>query len=177
MTAEVSKWAALMSRSSTRSLTAPLAETPQPAASAGDEFRAQERQWDDGHPVRASVGLRAGVQHDGIDASVAELVTQPQQVLDIAVGDSSVELDFDSDDSLLSLDDEVDFTPAALGAQVVDVGVAVLREDTHTERRQRLEQRPQESAVALHGGARHVAGEELCCVPLDEPRRERRVGR
>lgn len=31
----------------------------------------------DGDPVGASVGLGAGVEHDGVDAVVAELVAEP----------------------------------------------------------------------------------------------------
>lgn len=41
----------------------------------------------DGDPVGASVALGAGVEHDGVDAVVAELVAEPVQVRDMGVVD------------------------------------------------------------------------------------------
>ncbi len=50
---------------------------------SGDE----QRERHDRDPVRPSVGLRAGVENDRVDAVVAEFVSEPAQVRDVAVVD------------------------------------------------------------------------------------------
>lgn len=43
--------------------------------------RAEQGQGNDGHAIGAAVGLGPGVQHDGVDATIAQSLSQPQEML------------------------------------------------------------------------------------------------
>jgi integrase len=74
---------------------------------------AEERGGNHRDAVGAPVGRGPGRDDDGVPKSVAELVSQPEELLGVRVGCGACELDLEGDNAAVArLDDEVDLVPA-----------------------------------------------------------------
>jgi hypothetical protein len=82
-------------------------------------------------------------------------VLQPRQVLAVAAGDASGQLDFDGHDAAVgALDDEVNLLAPARGPKMPDLGLAVRGVDAHRQRHEALEQRAEQRAVTSNSRVR-----------------------
>jgi hypothetical protein len=73
-------------------------------------LRPKESRRDDGDAVLATIRLRSGVNNDRIDQVIPDLVSKPEEMLDVILFHRTAELDFDAQDALVSpLHDQVHF--------------------------------------------------------------------
>jgi len=77
----------------------------------------EEAKGDDADAVRTPVGVRSGVDNDGVEESVSKMLAQPAQVRGVSLVDGGGELDLNGQDPpVVAYHDEVDL--------VVEIGRA-----------------------------------------------------
>ena len=77
-----------------------------------------------------------------------QLLTQPEQMPNVLVGDSRTQFHFECDDSLIiALDDEVDFLSSVARAKVSYSSFGVLRVHAQRKRNKRFKELTQQGTV------------------------------
>lgn len=94
----------------------------------------KQSQWQDSYAIRPPVGGGSGVDDDGVQQSVADLLAEPAQVTHVLLLDGVSQFHFDGNDAAVSSrEDEVGIVVAVSRAQVADVGLGGLRGDPHAQ--------------------------------------------
>lgn len=111
-------------------------------------LQAQQSEGNHRDAIRAPVRSGTGSEHHQILDLIAELFLEPMEMFDVVIADRRSELHLERDDSsAASLEDEIDFVLAALGAQMTEAALQRLGDDPDGEGRQRFEERAEERSV------------------------------
>lgn len=101
---------------------------------------AQECRRYNSDTVRSTIRIRSSRDHDGVDEFIAQVITQPQQVLHMVVSDRASQLYLDGEHPLIgALNDQVDLAVTTLGSEVTNPCFDILRIRPYIERDERLE--------------------------------------
>jgi hypothetical protein len=126
--------------------------------------------------VRSSVGLRAGVDDQGVEEVCAHLTCEPVQVSGVPVVDGARELDlYGNDLAVVADEDQVDLVVAVASAQVSDSSFRGLGGDSKAQSGQRLEEVAQQ-ASRLGSDGRSVTSQQSIDVQAEQSGGQRGIG-
>jgi hypothetical protein len=120
--------------------------------------------------------VRPRGHHQCVQKILADLLPEPDEVLDVVIADDGTELDLDRHHTLIgSLHDEVHLASTAVEAKVLHACLRGLRVDADAEGDERLEEVTEERAAARDRGAVLPAAQQRIRVQTQDSDGERRV--